>query len=81
MNNDIAIRVENLGKMYHIGREVTRAANMCEAVQLAAMAPFRYTKDMIRHHQYMKQLIHDSDNQSPITTNHEQITNNNEPNP
>jgi lipopolysaccharide transport system ATP-binding protein len=47
MSSDIAIRVENLGKMYRIGREHTRAAGVARLRQIAA-SPFRWLMDQVR---------------------------------
>ena len=39
-SNDIAIRVENLGKMYRLGREIPHASTLAGKIKQAVAAPF-----------------------------------------
>lgn len=44
MSNDVAIRVEGMGKRYRIGHAVQRAETVGQAVRSAMTAPFRYLR-------------------------------------
>jgi len=46
--NDIAIRVENLGKMYRIGIEERRPDNLWQAARQLAASPFEYLRRIAR---------------------------------
>ena len=46
--SDIAIRVENLGKMYRIGTEERRPANFWQATKQLAASPFDYLRRITR---------------------------------
>ena len=46
--NDIAIRVENLGKMYRIGTEERRPDNLWQAARQLAASPFDYLRRIAR---------------------------------
>jgi lipopolysaccharide transport system ATP-binding protein len=45
---DIAIKVENLGKMYRIGAEDQRPDNLWDAAKQAALSPFDYLRRITR---------------------------------
>jgi len=46
--SDIAIRVENLGKMYRIGIEERRPDNLWQAARQLAASPFEYLRRISR---------------------------------
>jgi len=46
--SDIAIRVENLGKMYRIGAEETRPDNLWQATKQLVASPFEYLRRITR---------------------------------
>lgn len=46
--NEVAIRVENLGKMYHIGGPQERYETFRDAITKTISAPFRRTRDLLR---------------------------------
>ena len=54
--SDIAISVENLGKMYRIGAHQQRPKNLREALQRAARAPFEYLTTRVRQHRQFRDL-------------------------
>ena len=46
--SNIAVRVENLGKMYHIGGPQEHYPTFRDAITRTASAPFRRMRDMLR---------------------------------
>jgi len=54
--SDIAISVENLGKMYRIGAHQQRPKNLREALQRAVRAPFEYLTTRVRQHRQFRDL-------------------------
>ena len=48
MSSDIAIRVENLGKRYVIGREVSRAPTLAGRVDQTLASPFSWLTSRLR---------------------------------
>ena len=46
--SDIAIKVENLGKMYRIGAEEKRPDNLWQAARQLAALPFDYLRRITR---------------------------------
>jgi lipopolysaccharide transport system ATP-binding protein len=48
VSDDIAIRVENLGKMYRIGVESRRPDNVWQAAQQLVASPFEYLRRITR---------------------------------
>jgi lipopolysaccharide transport system ATP-binding protein len=42
---NVAIQVENLGKLYHIGKRQTQSANLTERFQSALLSPFRHREE------------------------------------
>lgn len=50
--NNLAIRVENLGKIYHIGGPQEQYKTFRDALTNTMLAPFRRTKDLLRGQAY-----------------------------